>query len=137
MKEERKKLIEKEKILYHAVWDKMGQDHNNMFPMLSTQRNVDYMSDRSFELYETRSQESWTKYANQNVTKEYKLNKDKFVQAYNDIIEICDKTIKIIQDLCDKNGYDSIKADMINNYTSVKETCNAVDISSFEGDYDY
>jgi hypothetical protein len=101
MKKERNELIEKERILYHEVWDKMGQNHNSMFPMLSTQRNTDGMSDRAFELHESRSEESWKKYVNQNVTKEYKLNKDKFIQAYNDIIEICDKTIKIIQELCD------------------------------------
>lgn len=137
MKEERKQLIEKERILYFAVWDKMGQNHNSMFPMLSTQRNTDGMSDRAFELHESRSEESWKKYVKQNVTKEYKLNKDKFIQAYNDIIEICDKTIKIIQDICDKNGYDSIKTDMINNYTSVKESCNAVHNSSLECHYDW
>jgi len=137
MKEERKKLEEKERILYFAVWDKMGQAHNNMFPMLSTQRNVDHMSDRAFELHETRSQESWEKYKQQNHTKEYKLNKDKFMQAYNDIIEICDKTIKIIQDLCDKNGYDSIKTDIINNYTNVKISSNAINTSSLECDYDW
>lgn len=140
MKEEREKLIEKERILYHAVWDKMGQDHNNMFPMLSTQRNVDYMSDRSFELYETRSQESWKKYANQNVTKEYKLNRDKFVQAYNDIIEICDKTIKIIQELSNKNiqsNYTFNSSELINIYTSVKESCNTVHVDTLQCDYDW
>jgi hypothetical protein len=137
MKEEREKLIEKERILYHAVWDKMGQAHNNKYPHLSTQLNVGHMSDMAFELHETRSQESWTKYVKTARYEEYKLNKDKYIEAYNNIIEICDKTIKIIQDLCDKNGYDSIKADMINNYTSVKETSNAVDISSFYGDHDW
>ena len=137
MKEERKQLEEKETILYHAVLDKMCQAHNSMFPLLSTQRNVDHMSDRAFELHETRSQESWEKYKQQNHTKEYKLNKDKFIQAYNDIIEICDKTIKIIQDLCDKNGYDSIKPDLINNYTNIKISSNAISISSLECDYDW
>jgi hypothetical protein len=115
----------------------MGQAHNSMFPLLSTQRNVDHMSDRAFELHETRSQESWRKYAHQNITIEYKLNKEKFIELYDDIIEICDKTIKIIQDLCDKNGYNSIKADMIKNYTTVKESSNAVDISSFQYGYDW
>ena len=137
MKEERKQLIEKEKILYHAVWDKMGQAHNSTFPQFSTQFNTNGMSDRAFELHETRSQESWKRYADKMVTNEYKLNKDKFVQAYNGIIDICDKTIKIIQDTCDKNGCDSIKTDMIRNYTRVKISCNAVDNSSLEGDYDW
>jgi hypothetical protein len=137
MKEERKQLIEKESILYSDVWEKMALAHNNMFPLLSTQRNVDHMSDRAFELHESRSQESWKKYMRQNVNKEYKLNKDKFIEAYNDIIEICDKTIKIIQDLCDKNGYDSIKTDLINNYTNIKISSNAIDNSSLECDYDW
>ena len=126
MKEERKQLIEKERKLYYAVWDKMGQDHNNMFPILSSQRNTDGMSDRAFELHETRSQESWKKYVDKMVSEEYILNIDKFIQAYNDIIEVCDKTFKIIQEICDKNGCDSIKADMINNYTNVKESSNAI-----------
>jgi len=126
MKEERKQLEEKETILYHAVLDKMGQAHNSMFPLLSTQRNVDHMSDRAFELHESRSQESWEKYKDKMVSEEYELNIHKFIEAYNNIIEICDKTIKIIQELCDKNGYDSIKADMINNYTNVKESSNAI-----------
>jgi hypothetical protein len=137
MKEERKKLEERERNFYGAVWDKMAQAHNNKYPFLSTQRNVDHMSDRAFELHESRSEESWKKYVKQNVSNEYKLNKDKFIQAYNDIIEICDKTIKIIQDICDKNGCDSIKTDMINNYTNIKISCNAVDNSSLECDYDW
>ena len=137
MKEERKKLEEKESLLYDAVLGKMCKDHNSMFPMLSTQRNVDHMSDRAFELHETRSQKSWRDYAHQNITKEYKVNKEKFVELYNDIIEICDKTIKIIQDLCDKNGCDSIKTELIHNYTIIKESSNSVDISSLEWGYDW
>lgn len=137
MKEERKQLIEKERTVYSAVWEKMGQAHNIMFPLLSTQRSTDGMSDRAFELHESRSEESWKKYVKQNVTKEYKLNKDKFIQAYNDIIDICDKTMEIIQDICHNNGYDSIKTDIMNNYTNIKTSCNAVDISSLECDYDW
>ena len=140
MKEERKQLIEKESILYSAVWDKMGQAHNSIFPMLSTQRNVDHMSDRAFELHESRSQESWNKYVDKMVSEEYKLNKDKFIQAYNDIIEICDKTINIIQDLCDKiihRNYTFNSSDLINTYTIVKEASSSVDISLFQSDYDW
>ena len=140
MKEERKKLEEKERILYSAVWDKMGQAHNNMFPMLSTQRNVDHMSDRAFELHELRSQESWKNYVDKSVSEEYRVNKEKFIQAYNDIIVICDKTIKIIQELCDKNihiNYTFNSSNILDNYTSIKESCNAINTSSFESDYDW
>ena len=137
MKEERKELEEREGNFYGAIWHKMAQTHNNKYPYLSTQRNVDHMSDMRFELHETRSQESWKKYVKTASYEEYKLNKDKFIQLYNDIIEICDKTIKIIQDLSDKNGCDSIKTELINNYTIVKEASNSVDISSFQCDYDW
>ena len=140
MKEERKKLEETERMLYSAVWDKMGQAHNNMFPMLSTQRNVDHMSDRAFELHESRSQESWRNYVDKSVSEEYKLNKEKFIQAYNDIIEICDKTIKIIQELCDKNINQNCTfntSDLINTYTFVKESSKSVDIETLQSDYDW
>jgi hypothetical protein len=140
MEEERKKLVEKERILYLAVWEKMGLAHNNMFPMLSTQRNVNHMSDRAFELYELQSQESWRKYARQNVTKEYELNKDKFIQAYNDIIDICDETIKIIQDLSNKNiqaNYTFNSSELINTYKSIKEESNSVDVETLQYDYDW
>jgi len=140
MKEEREKLIEKERILYSTVWDKMCMDHNSIFPQYSTKSHVNYMSDRAFERHESQSQESWRRYANQNVTKEYELNKDKFIYAYNDIIEICDKTIKIIQDLCDKNiqsNYTFNSSNLINTYKSIKESSNAVDIETLQCDYDW
>jgi hypothetical protein len=140
MEEKIKKLVEKERILYSEVWEKMALDHNSIFPMYSTRAHVNYMSDRAFELHESRSQESWRKYVCQNVTKEYELNKDKFIQAYHDIIEICDETIKIIQDLCDKNiqaNYTFNSSELIKTYKSMKESSNAVDIETLQCDYDW
>lgn len=140
MEEERKKLEEKERILYHAVWDKMGNTHNSRFPHLSTQRNTDGMSDRAFELYELRSQESWRNYVDKSVSEEYKLNKEKFIQSYNDIIEICDRTINIIQELYDKNinqNFTFNTSELTNTYTIVKESSKSVDIETLQSDYDW
>jgi hypothetical protein len=140
MEEEREKLVEKERILYSTVWRKMGKDHDNMFPMLSTQRNTDGMSDRAFELHESRSQESWKNYQDKSVSEEYKLNKDKFIQAYNDIIEICDKTVIIMQNLCDKNiqsNYTFNSKNLKSIYKIVKESSNSVDIETLKSDCDW
>ena len=75
-----------------------------------------------------------------NLYKEYELNKDKFIQAYNVIIEICDKTIKIIQDLSDKNiqaNYTFNSSELINTYKSIKEESNSVDVETLQCDYDW
>jgi hypothetical protein len=137
MEEERKQLIKKERLLYSKISDKIIEDHN--FKILKG-LNASIMPDWQYKIYERREEESWPTYRREKCNEQYILNKDKFIQSYNDIIEICDKTIKNIQDLCDKNingNYTFNSSDLINNYTIIKESSNAVDISSFDCDYDW
>jgi hypothetical protein len=137
MKEERKQLIEKERNLYSKISDKIIEDHNYK---IWKGLNASIMPDWQYKLYERREEESWRTYREEKCDEQYKLHKDKYIQAYNDIIDICDKTIKIIQDLCNKNiqaNYTFNSSNLINTYTSVKESCNNVDIDILQCDYDW
>ena len=68
-----------------------------------------------------------------NIVKLFK--KDKMI-----ISASCDKTIKIIQDLSDKNiqaNYTFNSSELINTYKSIKEESNSVDVETLQCDYDW